>query len=812
MEKLWATIKKYPEIAGYTGLAILMFVACFVSGFLLIAVVYTVLFAVFLRKEGKILGLILFINCFMAVLGLDGVIIYIGDNSIFFDSYNTLNILLKFFIFYIYVQGVLQKNRKLNFKFFIPLVLFLIYIALPFHESNLVDIINIASSYLTLYVVFEKRSEIDFIYLVRICFVGLVLSSVFGLYGKYSPFLIQNLLFNITETGLIRYQGLTYHSLHLAGLATLLIGSLLVLKYFNKISLREFFIMYIITFIFGYLTISRAFIVTVAICLIIFAVFYIVKHKSLSWMFLITLIVTTLTICLIFFDVTKSFIVRMQNSKDYSSYIPDKITDEWFNQIPLYSLYTRYDIIKVYLYDWSSSLKTIFFGRGISSPLIAGYDAHNLFLQRLWEHGIIGFVFYFVILFSIIDWKKLKNKKFLASLIFIVPFVLFLMIELIQYEFTGYCLTIVLFGWMNKKFEDENNALKQKNDLIQANKEILKNIKLSIIIPVFNGEKFIQSLIDKVLKIELNKEIIVINDGSTDGSLQLLQAYGDQIILINVAENKGVSHARNLGLDYATGDYISFIDVDDDFELDMHSKILVKMLTENADVGMCRYDHKKKNGQIIKVEKNFDFLDISQDDVVKLYLLDKLICAVWASVYKSSFVKSFRFEEKIKIGEDRLFQLHILLNAKKTSFINEPLYHYIFNQYSATQIGAKPKNILGHVEIPNFLTNIEKDMLMTKFKQEFEFFELWSICMAIHMISQWYRYNKKQKNEIKNFIKKMFSEAMKKNILQNKYISKKVKFEFLVIKYLGVGFHLFIFPFYKFMRQILRNITNENNL
>ena len=50
------------------------------------------------------------------------------------------------------------------------------------------------------------------------------------------------------------------------------------------------------------------------------------------------------------------------------------------------------------------------------------------------------------------------------------------------------------------------------------------------------------------------------------------------------------------------------------------------------------------------------------------------------------------------------------------------------------------------------------------------------------------------------------------NILQNKYISKKVKFEFLVIKYLGVGFHLFIFPFYKFMRQILRNITNENNL
>ena len=127
-----------------------------------------------------------------------------------------------------------------------------------------------------------------------------------------------------------------------------------------------------------------------------------------------------------------------------------------------------------------------------------------------------------------------------------------------------------------------------------------KEIKLSIIIPVYNGEQFIQRCLDKVLQVDLNKEIIVVNDGSTDQSLPLLQGYQDKIVLIDCHENGGVSSARNLGLNQATGDYIAFIDIDDDFELEMYPKLVNAMIQKNADVGICNYDIIETNGKVRK--------------------------------------------------------------------------------------------------------------------------------------------------------------------------------------------------------------------
>ena len=91
-------------------------------------------------------------------------------------------------------------------------------------------------------------------------------------------------------------------------------------------------------------------------------------------------------------------------------------------------------------------------------------------------------------------------------------------------------------------------------------------VKLSIVMPVYNGEKFIKNSLDRVLSVECEKEIIVVNDCSKDNSLNLLKEYGSQIKLIDLVENKGVSNARNVGIKEATGDYISFLDIDDIIE------------------------------------------------------------------------------------------------------------------------------------------------------------------------------------------------------------------------------------------------------
>ena len=256
----------------------------------------------------------------------------------------------------------------------------------------------------------------------------------------------------------------------------------------------------------------------------------------------------------------------------------------------------------------------------------------------------------------------------------------------------GYIALILFFTlnhWQNKKL---------KNYPIDY--AVLEKVSISIIIPVYNGAKFVKRCIDKVLQINLNKEIIVINDGSTDGTLQILEEYAEKIVLINLDKNQGVSHARNLGLAKAKGDFIAFVDVDDDFELDMHSKILTKMLKNDADVGMCQYDDINLNGKkITRTGRFLNYENLEQADVIRLNLLNRLNNTVWVTIYKSELAKSVKFEEQIKIGEDRLYLLRIALKAQKTVFVNEDLYHYIKNPTSATNSEKFLYNVESFLEI-----------------------------------------------------------------------------------------------------------------
>ena len=469
----------------------------------------------------------------------------------------------------------------------------------------------------------------------------------------------------------------------------------------------------------------------------------------------------------------------------------------------------RTDLYKYYLMDWASSLKTIFFGRGISSPLIGGpgMNAHNVFLQMLWEHGIIGCVIFIGMICLVIDWKQIKNlKMYLPILILLVPFLVFLSVEVIFFTYTGMILVISLTIWLRNLLLQEklnlNNCIVKEVPAAKydckTNIQFLAQTRLSLIIPVYNGEKYIKSCLDKVLQISLNKEIIVINDGSTDGSLQLLKQYGDKIILINLVNNQGVSNARNIGLEQASGNYVAFIDVDDDFELDMYEKIIAKMISEDADVGICRYDH-IFNGKVIKKDFCLDYVDLTQTEVIKLYLTHKLMHAVWTSVYKLDIVKTIKFETEFKMAEDKLFQLRALLNANKTCFVNEILYHYIKNCESSTHLFAKPENVLGHISIDKYITTDERQKL-EKFKCEYETFIQRGTDTAVNIISRWAKQDKKNKKEAKEFIKKIANKDICKKMIKNRKLPFSTRFEFFILKNFGVSFHLFLFTLYKFLR------------
>ena len=333
---------------------------------------------------------------------------------------------------------------------------------------------------------------------------------------------------------------------------------------------------------------------------------------------------------------------------------------------------------------------------------------------------------------------------------------------------------------------------KEKDKSYPINYENLKKTSLSIIIPIYNGEQFIKSCIDKVLQIKLKKEIIVINDGSNDNSLKLLREYSDKIILINLDKNLGVSHARNLGLKYATGDYITFIDVDDDFELDMHLKILTKMLNENADVGMCKYNSIDLNGNIMEYKNihDFTFKDLPQTEIIRLNLLFYLNAEVWSTIYKAKLAKSILFEEQLTIGEDRLFQLKVALKAKKTILVNEVLYHYIQRPLSITYNSLFLQNVLDNLKLVNFLSKNEKEFLNKNFKKEFYYFKLelkWIIWLQVN---HWQNFLKKEKNEIKECLNQIINNELCDYVLSNEKFDIYSKVKVFFIKSFGLNFYL----------------------
>lgn len=221
-----------------------------------------------------------------------------------------------------------------------------------------------------------------------------------------------------------------------------------------------------------------------------------------------------------------------------------------------------------------------------------------------------------------------------------------------------------------------------------------EEIKVSIIVPVYNAEKYIKrcikSLIEQTYK---NIEIILINDGSKDDSLSILrdfQSRDDRIILINQC-NRGPSSARNIGIEKSIGDYIAFIDADDSIELNYMEKMVKYAYRLNTDMVACDYKEIRVEGEI--PSNIFTFINDGEAYNCDLKCIGEVLCGrgglVWGKLLKSSIIKEEKitFDESIGMCEDLLFTLEFIKNTKVVSKIND--YLYIHNKYNDESITAK---------------------------------------------------------------------------------------------------------------------------
>lgn len=238
----------------------------------------------------------------------------------------------------------------------------------------------------------------------------------------------------------------------------------------------------------------------------------------------------------------------------------------------------------------------------------------------------------------------------------------------------------------------------------------VNNELISIVVPVYNVEKYLRRCLDSLINQTYKDiEIILVNDGSTDNSLEICEEYAknDSRIKIISKKNEGLGMARNTGIDNADGEYICFFDSDDFVEIDAIEKMHNVIIKEQPQIVCFGFKKLDKNGDIVNAYiPNVNKMNFYEEDVINEFLPELisespdtgkswgLIMSAWASIYSMKLIKDtgWRFvSERDIISEDVYSLLLLYKNVNKVSILNEALYFYCVNPSSLTHTYRKDR-------------------------------------------------------------------------------------------------------------------------
>lgn len=215
-----------------------------------------------------------------------------------------------------------------------------------------------------------------------------------------------------------------------------------------------------------------------------------------------------------------------------------------------------------------------------------------------------------------------------------------------------------------------------------------KNVLISVVVPVYNAEVYLDRCINSIVSQSYrNLEILLVNDGSTDHSLDICHNWRekDRRIKVFSTKNQGASSARNVGLCNMSGQYVGFVDSDDEIKADMYEKLLRTMHDVCAEVGICTDSFVEEDGSIISQTK-VNEKTIYDQDILRSFLNLCIPGGVCNKLFLSNIIKqnNLKFDEDIVHNEDFLFVAKYCAYAHCCCLINEPFYLYYNHDDSVT--------------------------------------------------------------------------------------------------------------------------------
>lgn len=285
---------------------------------------------------------------------------------------------------------------------------------------------------------------------------------------------------------------------------------------------------------------------------------------------------------------------------------------------------------------------------------------------------------------------------------------------------------------------------------------------ISVIVPCYNMERFLPDCFESLTHQNYkNLEIIFVNDGSKDNTLQLLNEFceGKENCRVVDQQNRGISGARNSGLKYANGKYIYFFDPDDFLSPNIISVLHKNMVENDVDISICRYKRVKEDFELDykkndKPTKKLIFFD-KESTICQLYSGKLFDVCVWNKLYKHEIIKQIDnypevYNTNIKYGEDVEFNIRYLEKSKGAVFTKDRLYYYRQRKGSLVRSSFNEKRLTDFIGIDYAISVCEN-----KFPKAEKYIKSWKGLVSVEMLYYIYKSDYANKDKINELLKNL---------------------------------------------------------